>query len=146
MEFRNKRTGNGTFYKERKEVLASRPTGKDVNFEEAVKFQKSIPEEKIFGHKLAQADAEGRIFIQPRAGAALYTEHIRLLQFLEEGGGADLLPLMVDSYTRLDRYHGAENGTIKNKESGRSMLNSFPIVNYGTKVCRTVTFALKNPA
>ena len=132
MELRNKRIDNDTFYKERKEVLASWPTGKDVNFEEAVEFQKSIPEEKIFGRKLAQADAEGRTLIQPRAGVALYTEHIRLLQFLEEEGGADLLPSTVDSYTRLNRYHEAENGIIKSKESGRSMLNGFPIVNYGT--------------
>ncbi len=145
MELRNKRIDNDTFYKERKEVLASWPTGKDVNFEEAVEFQKSIPEEKIFGRKLAQADAEGRTLIQPRAGVALYTEHIRLLQFLEEEGGADLLPSTVDSYTRLNRYHEAENGIIKSKESGRSMLNGFPIVNYGTKICRTVTSALKNP-
>ena len=145
MELRNKRIDNDTFYKERKEVLASWPTGKDVNFEEAVEFQKSIPEEKIFGRKLAQADAEGRTLIQPRAGVALYTEHIKLLQFLEEEGGADLLPSTVDSYTRLNRYHEAENGIIKSKESGRSMLNGFPIVNYGTKICRTVTSALKNP-
>ena len=76
MELRNKRIDNDTFYKERKEVLASWPTGKDVNFEEAVEFQKSIPEEKIFGRKLAQADAEGRTLIQPRAGVALYTEPV----------------------------------------------------------------------
>ena len=37
MELRNKRIDNDTFYKERKEVLASWPTGKDVNFEELFK-------------------------------------------------------------------------------------------------------------
>lgn len=145
MELKNKKIDNDAFFAERKEVLASWPTGKEVDFEESVAFQKSIPEEKIFGKKLAKADAEHTTLIQPRAGVALYTEHIKLLQYLENEGGADLLPSTVDSYTRLNRYREAEHGIEKSKESGRSMLNGFPIVNYGVNICRTVTSALKNP-
>jgi methylaspartate mutase epsilon subunit len=67
------------------------------------------------------------------------------LQYLENEGEADLLPTTIDSYTRLNRYDEAEAGISKSRETGRSMLNGFPAVNYGVDICRTVTSALKNP-
>ncbi|MDN4754767.1 methylaspartate mutase subunit E [Porphyromonadaceae bacterium W3.11] len=145
MDIRNVRISDDEFQKERKEVLATWPTGAHVDFNEAVEYQKSIPAKKRFDQKLQKAQEEGVTLIQPRAGVALYDEHIKLLQFLENEGEADLLPSTVDSYTRLNRYKEAEVGIEKSKESGRSMLNGFPIVNYGVDICRTVTSALKNP-
>lgn len=145
MDIRNVRISDDEFQKERKEVLATWPTGAHVDFNEAVEYQKSIPAKKRFDQKLQKAQEEGITLIQPRAGVALYDEHIKLLQFLENEGEADLLPSTVDSYTRLNRYKEAEVGIEKSKESGRSMLNGFPIVNYGVDICRTVTSALKNP-
>ncbi|MDY6121588.1 MAG: methylaspartate mutase subunit E [Porphyromonas sp.] len=145
MEIKNKKLSDDVFFAERKEVLQHWPTGAGVNFEEAVEYQKSIAKDKRFGNKLQEADRAGLTLIQPRAGVALYTEHIKLLQFLESEGGADLLPSTVDSYTRLNRYTEAETGIEKSKASGRSMLNGFPIVNYGVDICRAVTSSLKNP-
>lgn len=145
MQIKNQKLTNDTFFAERKEVLQQWQTGKEVDFDEAVAYQKSIPNEKRFGVKLSNAVAEGVTLIQPRAGVALYDEHIKLLQFLETEGEADLLPTTVDSYTRLNRYNEAETGIAKSKETGRSMLNGFPIVNYGVNICRQVTSALKNP-
>lgn len=145
MEIKNVKIPMDDFLKEREEVLASWPTGKDIDFEEAVEYQRSIPEEKRFSSKLWKADEEGRTLIQPRAGVALYTEHIKLLQFLEEKGGADLLPSTIDSYTRLNRYQEAEVGIQKSREAGRSLLNGFPAVNYGKDICRTVTSSVKSP-
>ena len=145
MQITNKKLSNEAFFAQRKEVLQQWHTGKGVDFDEAVTYQKSIPLHKRFGAKLAQAANENTTLIQPRAGVALYDEHIKLLQYLEEEGEADLLPSTVDSYTRLNRYNEAETGIEKSKESGRSMLNGFPIVNYGVDICRIVTSALKKP-
>lgn len=145
MEVTNKKLSDDVFFAEREEVLQQWPTGKGVNFDEAVKYQQSIAHNRRFGNKLAQAVKDGVTLIQPRAGVALYTQHIKLLQYLENEGEADLLPSTVDSYTRLNRYHEAEVGIEKSKESGRSMLNGFPIVNYGADICRAVTSALENP-
>ena len=145
MEVKNVRISDAEFQEERKEVLASWPTGAHVDFEEAVEYQKKIPHSLRFDEKLQKAQKEGVTLIQPRAGVALYDEHIKLLQFLEREGEADLLPSTVDSYTRLNRYQEAEVGIEKSKETGRSMLNGFPIVNYGVDICRTVTSSLKSP-
>lgn len=145
MELKNQKISEDQFFAERKEVLAQWETGKGVDFEEAVAYQKSIAPEKRFSAKLAKAVEEKTTLIQPRAGVALYEEHTKLLKFLEEEGEADLLPSTVDSYTRLNRYHKAETGIQKSRETGRSMLNGFPIVNYGVDICRRVTSALKSP-
>ncbi|MDF9831466.1 methylaspartate mutase subunit E [Parabacteroides sp. PF5-6] len=145
MELKNRKLTSDEFFKEREEVLQQWPTGKGVDFEKAVEYQRGIAANKRFGAKLAKAKAEGITLIQPRAGVALYTEHIKLLQYLETEGEADLLPSTIDSYTRLNRYKEAEIGIEKSKESGRSMLNGFPAVNYGVDICRAVTSALQNP-
>jgi len=145
MEISNKKLSTDAFFAERKEVLGHWHTGKGVDFDEAVAYQRSIPQEKRFGLKMAQAAEQNVTLIQPRAGVALYEEHIELLRFLESEGEADLLPTTVDSYTRLNRYNEAETGIEKSKETGRSMLNGFPIVNYGVDICRKVTSSLQNP-
>lgn len=145
MEINNKKLTHDDFFAQRKEVLSQWSTGAGVDFDEAVAYQKSIASEKRFSDKLRRAAEAGETLVQPRAGVALYTEHIRLLQYLENEGGADLLPTTIDSYTRLNRYKEAELGIEKSKESGRSMLNGFPAVNYGVDICRTVTSSLKSP-
>lgn len=145
MEIKNKKLTMDEFLAEREEVVEQWATGKDVNLEEAIRYQKEIPVEKRFGAKLAYAKENGLTLIQPRAGVALYDEHIKLLQYLETEGEADLLPTTIDSYTRLNRYNEAQIGIEKSKESGRSMLNGFPAVNYGVGICRMVTSSLKSP-
>ncbi len=145
MEIKNRKLSEDEFHAQRKEVLTQWPTGKDLNLEEAFAYQKSIAKEKRFVEKLQKADAEGVTLTQPRAGVALPEEHIKLLRHLETAGEADLLPSTIDSYTRLNRYQEAEVGIQKSRESGRSMLNGFPAVNLGVRICREVTSALQKP-
>ena len=145
MELRNRKLSEDEFLAQRDEVLGQWPTGKGVDLEEAVAYQRDIAPDKRFGVKLAAAKERGGTLIQPRAGVALYTEHIKLLQYLESEGEADLLPSTIDSYTRLNRYEEAENGIERSKESGRSMLNGFPAVNYGVDICRVVTSSVASP-
>ena len=134
----NKRIPEDEFMKEREEVLKQWPTGNDVDLEEAVAYQKAIPKEKQFGAKLTLAKKEGRTLIQPRAGVPLIEEHIKLLQFLEKEGEADLLPSTIDSYTRQNRYKEAEIGIEESKKENRALMNGFPAVNHGVMNCRKV--------
>ncbi len=144
-DIKNEKLEEGVFHRIREEILNHWPTGKDIDFQEAVEYQKALSKEKNFAAKLDQAKAEGCTLIQPRAGVALPEEHIRLLNYLEEEGGADLLPSTIDSYTRLNRYKEAQRGIEESRKSGRSMLNGFPAVNHGVSICRRVTESLKSP-
>jgi methylaspartate mutase epsilon subunit len=143
--FKNKKLSDDEFYSIQKDVLQQWPTGKDVDFDDAVKYHKALPESKIFGKKLLKAKNEGVTLIQPRAGVALVKEHIELLQYLENEGQADLLPSTIDSYTRLNRYKDAQKGIDESIRLGRSMLNGFPALNYGVSICREVTSSVKSP-
>ena len=145
VKLQNKKLDDNDFYNIQKEVLLQWPTGKDVNFDDAVEYHKNIPAGKSFSLKLSEAKKNNSTLIQPRAGVALPDRHIELLKYLETEGEADLLPTTIDSYTRLNRYKEAETGIEESKSTGRSMLNGFPAVNYGVSICRQVTSSLKNP-
>src|SRR5574344_2897780 len=131
MDIQNKRIPEDEFRRIRAEVLAQWPTGKDVNFEEAVDYHKKMPAERIFTKKLNDAKKSGTTLIQPRAGVALLKDHIELLNYLQDKGEADLLPTTIDSYTRQNRYEEAEDGIAESLRLGRAMLNGFPAVNHG---------------
>ena len=145
MDIRNKRLTDEEFYKQRQEVLAQWHTGKDVDLEEAVAYHKAMPECRDFSKKLLDAKRENRTLVQPRAGVPVIEEHIKLLQYLEQFGEADLLPSTIDSYTRQNRHEEAENGIAESIRLGRAMLNGFPAVNHGVAGCRRVIESVNVP-
>ncbi|MDR0759434.1 MAG: methylaspartate mutase subunit E [Treponema sp.] len=145
MELVNKRISDDEFYKIRKEVLTQWPTGKEVDMEAAFEYHKSLHEGKIFSKKLLKAKTAGTTLIQPRAGVALISEHVKLLTYLQDNGGADLLPTTIDSYTRQNRFQKAEEGIAESVKLQKSMLNGFPAVNHGVSGCRQIIDALDTP-
>ena len=145
MEIQNKKIPEDQFMKLRQEVLAQWPTGREVNLEEAFAFHRSLPESRIFSKKLIAAKAQGKTLVQPRAGVPVISEHVKLLQYLQDQGEADLLPTTIDSYTRQNRYEEAENGIRESMRLGRAMLNGFPAVNHGVSGCRHVVNSVKVP-
>ena len=131
------------FLASRPEVLATWPTGSEVNLDAGVEYQKSIPAKRQFATQMFLADRDQRVLLQPRAGVALTDEHISLLQFLQED--CDLLPTTIDAYTRLNKYTEAQTGIEKSIAAGHSLLNGFPAVNHGLAACRKVVESLNKP-
>ncbi len=145
MDIQNKRISDQEFDQLRREVLAQWPTGKDVNLEEAVAYHKAMPASRLFSQKLVDAKNAGKTLVQPRAGVPVIEEHIKLMQYLQDNGEADLLPTTIDSYTRQNRYAEAENGISESIRLGRAMLNGFPAVNHGVAGCRRVVESVNTP-
>ena len=145
MDIQNKRIPEAEFEALRKEVLTQWPTGKDVDIDEAVAYHKAMPESRNFSKKLLAAKAQRRTLVQPRAGVPVVEEHIKLMQYLEEHGEADLLPSTIDRYTRQNRYEEAENGIAESIRLGRAMMNGFPAVNHGVANCRKVVESVNVP-
>ncbi len=145
MDIQNKRIPEGEFQSLRQEVLMQWPTGKDVDLEEAVAYHKSMPQCRDFSKKLLDAKRDNRTLVQPRAGVPVIEEHIKLMQYLEHEGEADLLPSTIDSYTRQNRYEEAENGISESLRLERAMLNGFPAVNHGVANCRRVVESVNVP-
>ena len=117
-------------------------TGREVDFEEAIAFHESLPAGKQFAPVLESADQP---LLQPRAGVPCLEAQIDLLRYLEQQGGADLLPTTIDSYTRDNEYEKAEEGLAASRNSDEDALNGFPAVNHGVEDCRRLVRALDTP-
>ncbi len=144
-EVRQSRWQWDEFLAMRAEVLARWPTGQEVELDEVVAYHREIPRHKNFALAVLRAKSEGITLAQPRGGLATVEEQIALLKALEDQGGADLLPLTTDSYTRNERFAEAERGLAESLRAGRSLLNGLPLVNHGAKAIRRITEAIDKP-
>jgi methylaspartate mutase epsilon subunit len=145
MKLQNKRLSEDAFFKIRSEVLKQWPTGQNIDLAESAAYLKLLSPSMNFAKRLLHAKENNETLLQPRAGVALLEEHIELLQYLTEEGGADLLPSTIDSYTRQNRYEECQKGIEESRKAGRSMLNGFPAVNHGVHGCRKVLEAVSVP-
>src|SRR4030043_1095408 len=145
MELKNQRWSDEEFLTERKKALSLWPTGREVDLEEAVHYLQSVPPEKNYALKVVKAKREGRTLVQPRGGVALIEDHIELLNYLQDQGGADLLPATTDTYTRNLRFQDAERGIEQSLRAGRSRLNGFPLANHGLKAARCISESVRRP-
>ena len=134
-KLRNRKLDENEFLKMRGPVLDLWPTGREVDLDEAVEYQKKLPESKNW-HKIARKlNAEGRTAIFPRAGTGLLQAQISLSKKLEEAG-VPFIPVTSDSYTRQLDFEKVESILDEMGRTGRNLLNGFPLINYGVKQTR----------
>jgi len=136
-KLRNKRLDEREFLKMRAPFLAQWPTGREVDLDEAVEYQKRLPDSKNW-HKVAQRlHQEGRTAIFPRAGTGLLEDQISLSKKLVESG-VPFIPVTTDSYTRQLDFQKVDSILAEMKKTGRNLLNGYPIINYGVKQTRKI--------
>jgi methylaspartate mutase epsilon subunit len=140
------RIGDDEFASMRRENLARWPTGNRVDFHEAVALQKALPAHKQLGPVMRRAAAERRCLTQPRGGFGTFAMQRELMVALDRDGHADIVPTTTDSYTRNEQWQLAQNGIDESERLGRSMLNGYPIVNYGVERARELITAIDKPA
>ncbi len=133
------------FARLREENLARWPTGAEVDLDEAVEYHQSLPDHKRLPWVMRQAETQGRCLTQPRGGFGTLELQIELMIALDKDGHADVVPTTTDSYTRNERWEQAEAGITESEKAGRSMLNGFPMVNYGPKRTRQLIEAIDKP-
>ena len=137
IEVRQKRIDEDQFLKMREEVLSLWPTGKEVDLDEAVAYQKNLPDSKNFMKITQKLHKEGKTVVFPRAGTALVEDEISLCRKLEETG-VPYIPVTTDSYTRLIQFKRVEDALEETRKTGRILLNGYPLVNHGVKKTRKV--------
>ena len=131
----HQRVDDELLMKKRREELDKWPTGKEVDFEEAVAYQKSLPDSKIWWKVMMKLQEEGRMSVFPRAGTPILEQMIELCQGLRESGVV-LIPVTTDSYTRLGHYEKVEEILKECERTGKPLLNGYPIINQGVKKTR----------
>ena len=121
----------------RPEVLSPWPTGREVDLDDAIEYQKNLPDSKNFTKALAKYRAEGKVGLFPRSGVPVVEKEIELLKSLNEAG-VFLFPFTTDSYTRNLQLDKAQKGLEESINTGQSKLNGYPIINHGIKTTRKV--------
>jgi len=134
---RQQRIDEDVFLGKRKEVLSAWPTGAEVDFDEAVEYQKKLPDTKNFGKILAKFHEEGKVGLYPRSGVPTVEGEIELLRSMNEVG-VRLFPFTTDSYTRNMQLEKAQQGLDESIKTGKAKLNGFPIINHGVRQTRRV--------
>lgn len=134
------------FLREREANLARWPTGAEVDFDAAVARQRSLPAHKRLSDAMRRAHRERRCLTQPRGGFATLAMQKALMIALDRDGLADIVPMTTDSYTRNEQFAAAQKGVEESERLGRSLLNGFPIVNYGVAAGRELIDAIDKPA
>ena len=133
------------FQKMRAENLARWPTGALVDLDEAVAYHRTMPRHKQLGFAMREADRLGQCLTQPRGGFGTLELQLELMRELDQSGLADIVPTTTDSYTRNEQWAKAQTGIEESEKAGRSMLNGFPMVNYGPKEARKLIEAVSKP-
>jgi len=139
IKVRQKRIDEDTFLNVlRPQVLSPWPeTGRECDLDEAIAYQKSLPDSKNFTKALAKYHAEGKIGLFPRSGVPVVEKEIELLRSLNEVG-VRLFPFTTDSYTRNLQLTKAAQGLEESIKTGKMKINGYPIINHGVKTTRKV--------
>ena len=145
MGIKNKRLDDAEFQQEREKVLAEWPTGKEVDLDEAVAFHKGLPETKNWPKRLQAAKERGETLLVTGMGHTTLEQQMELIRYAQDAGHADLLATSVDSLTRIHNYAGAQRGIDESLKTGQSVLNGFPIVNYGVAATRKLIQSVDVP-
>ena len=140
------RIDDDTFAAMRRANLARWPSGADVDFDAAVALHKQLPRHKQLGWVMRQAVAERRCLTQPRGGFGTFDMQRALMVTLDREGLADIVPTTTDSYTRNEKWEQAQAGIDESERLGRSMLNGYPMVNYGVAKAKQLIEAIDKPA
>jgi len=142
---KNKKLEDDVFAGQRKEVLSMWHTGKEVDLEEAVKYHKSLPEEKNMVLKSRMSRPTGEIFCITGMGKSTVEEHIELLQHVEQNGEAQALAISPDSLTRYNKFDEVQEHMEESIKTGTSKLNGVPVVNVGVSGIRRIVESVKSP-
>jgi methylaspartate mutase epsilon subunit len=146
LPFSERRIPDEVFERMRRENLARWPTGAGVDFDAAVARHHALPKHKQLGWVMREAAREGRCLTQPRGGFGTFELHRHLMVTLDKEGHADIVPTTTDSYTRNEQWALAQKGIEESERLGRSMLNGYPLVNYGVERVVELIDAIDKPA
>ena len=145
MELANRRWTEEEFFAVRKEVLSQWPTGKEVDFDEAIEYCRKVPPEKNSYRMIKKKKEAGQIAIDVAIGRGTVEETIEEITSMTGDVEPDEWSLFSDAYTRKCRFANAQTGLERSQKEGRSILSGFPIVNYGVKGTRKLFEASNGP-
>ena len=133
------------FLEMRKKFLENYKNLDEFDLDTAIRFHKSLPDYKNFQKKLEQSIQDNKIMIQAYSKETLLEDLIKSLNTFYRVGQADFLSIIIDSHTRENHYDNAKVILEDSIKSNKSLLNGFPLINYGTKLARKIVNDIEVP-
>ena len=130
-----------TLLQREREIIVSNEYIDNFDFDEVKEFIKGASKNLFISHKFKNRD---NILVQPRGGFPTYDKVFELYGEFK-ASGVDVLPLTIDSNTRLNDYAMAKKMLALSEENDTNMLNGYPLVNHGYRTTRKMMVHYDTP-
>jgi methylaspartate mutase epsilon subunit len=124
-----------------REIIVSNEYVDAFDFAEVEEFVKYASKELFISYHFKNSK---KMLVQPRGGFPTYEKQFALYEFFEKAN-VDVLPLTIDSNTRLNDYPTSEKMLRLSEENDVDMLNGYPLVNHGYRTTRKMITHFNKP-
>ena len=126
---------------EEREIILGNQYVEAFDFAEVEDFVKNANKELFISHHFKHSN---KMLVQPRGGFPTYKKQFALYEFFVNAN-VDVLPLTIDSNTRLNDYKTAARMLRLSEENDVDMLNGYPLVNHGYRTTRNMITHFNKP-
>ena len=124
-----------------REIITRNEYADRFDFDEIEAFIRGASKNLFISHRFKTSD---KMQVQPRGGFPTYEKVYRLYEeFIE--AGVDVLPLTIDSNTRLNDYATARKMLALSEANDVDMLNGYPLINHGYRTTRRMITHFDTP-
>ncbi len=111
------------------------------DFDEIEEFIRGASKDLFISRTFKTTD---KMLVQPRGGFPTYEKVFALYKDFKEAG-VDVLPLTIDSNTRLNDYATAKKMLALSEENDVDMLNGYPLITHGYRTTRKMITHYNTP-
>ncbi|WOH38217.1 hypothetical protein RI844_02985 [Thalassotalea fonticola] len=126
---------------EEREIILSNEYVDTFDFAEVAEFVKNASKDLFISHHFKN---KSKMLVQPRGGFPTYKKQFALYEFFVDAN-VDVLPLTIDSNTRLNDYATSKKMLRLSEENDVDMLNGYPLVNHGYRTTRKMITNFNKP-
>jgi len=126
---------------EEREIILGNEYVDNFDFAEVEEFVRNASKDLFISHNFK---TKNKMLVQPRGGFPTYKKQFALNEFFVEAN-VDVLPLTIDSNTRLNDYATAKKMLRLSEENEVDMLNGYPLVNHGYRTTRKMITHFNKP-
>lgn len=124
-----------------REIITRNEYADRFDFDEIEEFIRGASKHLFISHRFKTTE---KMQVQPRGGFPTYEKVYRLYEeFIE--AGVDVLPLTIDSNTRLNDYATAKKMLALSEANDVDMLNGYPLINHGYRTTRRMITHFDTP-
>ena len=126
---------------EEREIILGNEYVDAFDFAEVAEFVSNASKALFISHHFSRRE---KMLVQPRGGFPTYEQQFALYEYFVEAN-VDVLPLTVDSNTRLNDYATAKKMLRLSEENEMDMLNGYPLVTHGYRTTRKMITHFNRP-